>query len=513
VRPHILFVAAEAAPLAKTGGLGDVVTALAEALTRDGMRASILIPGYTSALQQAVKLKPCGRLSDLPDGDATLWRGLMPDSDVEVILLRNDGLFQRRGSPYLDENGDEFADNGLRFAVLSHAAAQIASGRTELDVPHVVHAHDWHAGLVPMLMREYGAEAKSIFTIHNLAFQGNYPLDHAETFGIPERVRNDGSIEYWGQLSFMKAALTYADRISTVSETYAREILTPKYGAGFDGLLRERQCDLVAVPNGIDTSSWDPTQDELIARNYDHEDLRGKLICKRDLQKTFGLPLDIFAPVMAMGSRLTTQKMVDVAIEAFPILLAAHPRLQIAILGCGDRDLEAGLRALAASYPERIGLHIGYDETRAHCLHAGADMLLHGSRFEPFGLTPLYSMRYGTVPIASRVGGLADTILDAGSVDAPVVDATGFLFDGEGVDDMVKAVDRALAMFAQPQLWRAMQCAEMTIEAGWEKSSQRYIELYRTVMAEPAQAMFQPAMSQAAHERIRNVEQAAMKCA
>jgi starch synthase len=341
-------------------------------------------------------------------------------------------------------------------------------------------------------MREYGSEAKSTFTIHNLAFQGNYPLELAAEFGVPEHVRQDGSVEYWGQLSFMKAALNYADRITTVSNTYAREILTPKFGMGFDGLLRERQQDLVAVPNGIDTVAWDPAADPLIARNYDLDDLRGKQACKRELQKTFGLPFDPFAPVMAMGSRLTTQKMADVVIEAMPTLLASHPRLQVAILGCGDRDIEAGMRRLAEDYPGRVGVHIGYDETRAHCLHAGADMLMHGSRFEPFGLTPIYSMRYGTVPIASRVGGLADTVIDAGSVSAPVVNATGFLFDGEGASEMIAAVDRALAMFAQPQLWRALQREDMTAEVGWEKSSQLYINLYRTLIAEPAKAMFKP---------------------
>ncbi len=508
MRPNILFVAAEAAPLAKTGGLGDVVSALAEALNSDGIHATVLMPGYTAALDNAEKLKPCGRLTGLPGGDAGLWRGYMPDSDVEVILLRNDALYRRPGTPYLDAQGNEFADNGLRFAALSHAAALIASGATEIEVPHVVHTHDWHAGLVPMLMREYGAEAKSIFTIHNLAFQGNYPLTCAAEFGVPEHVQQDGSVEYWGQLSFMKAALNYADRITTVSNTYAREILTPKFGSGFDGLLRERERDLVAVPNGINTDAWDPSIDTLIARTYDHEDLRGKQLCKRALQKTFGLPCDLFAPVMAMGSRLTGQKMADVAIEAIPALLATHPRLQIAILGCGDRDLENGLRELAASHPERIGLHIGYDEERAHCLHAGADMLLHGSRFEPFGLTPIYSMRYGTVPIASRVGGLADTVVDAGSVEQPVAHASGFLFDGESTQDMVAAVDRALAMFAQPQLWRALQREDMTAEVGWEKSSQLYINLYRTLIAEPAKAMFQPVN----RERFsRPVEQVSMK--
>ncbi|MDB5814686.1 MAG: glycogen synthase [Rhodocyclales bacterium] len=508
MRPNILFVAAEAAPLAKTGGLGDVVSALSEALNSDGIHATVLMPGYTAALDHAEKLKPCGRLSGLPGGDAALWCGHMPDSDVEVILLRNDALYKRAGSPYLDADGNEFADNGLRFAALSHAAAQLASGATDIELPHVVHAHDWHAGLVPMLMREYGAEAKSIFTIHNLAFQGNYSLACSAEFGIPEHVRQDASVEYWGQLSFMKAALNYADRITTVSNSYAREILTPKFGSGFDGLLRQRQNDLVAVPNGIDTLTWDPTVDPLIARNYDQEDLRGKQVCKRDLQKTFGLPFDPFAPVMAMGSRLTTQKMADVAIEAMPVLLAAHPRLQIAILGCGDRDIEDGLRALATNHPDRVGLHIGYDEGRAHCLHAGADMLLHGSRFEPFGLTPIYSMRYGTVPIASRVGGLADTVVDAGSVEQPVVNATGFLFDGEAAADMIAAVERALAMFVQPQLWRALQREDMTADVGWEKSSQLYINLYRTLIAEPAKAMFQPVSRE---RTTRPVEQVSMK--
>ncbi|MEC5387858.1 glycogen synthase GlgA [Uliginosibacterium sp. H3] len=507
MRPHILFVAAEAAPLAKTGGLGDVVGALADALNGDGIRTSILMPGYPSALAQLELLKPCGWITTLPGREAGLWRGLMPDSNVEVILLRDDDLFCRPGGPYLDIDGREYADNALRFAALGHAAAIIASGGTEIEVPQVVHAHDWHAGLVPLLMRHYGSKARSVFTIHNLAFQGNYPLELAEACGVPAHAREDGSVEYWGQLSFMKAALNYADRISTVSDTYAQEILTPEFGAGFDGMLRQRVRDLVAVPNGIDTECWNPAEDELIARNFSQDDLRGKHACKRELQKTFGLPFDPFAPLLAMGSRLTGQKMADVAIEAFPALLAAHPRLQIAVLGCGDREIEEGLRALALAYPARLAVHIGYDEAHAHCLHAGADMLLHGSRFEPFGLTPLYAMRYGTVPVASRLGGLADTILDAGDVSAPVAGATGFLFSGETAEDMISAVDRALAMFAQPQCWRALQRADMAIDAGWEKSSQRYIELYRTLIEEPAQALFQP-VSRERHPR--SPEQASM---
>jgi starch synthase len=277
----------------------------------------------------------------------------------------------------------------------------------------------------------------------------------------------------------LKAGILYADRISTVSRSYAQEILTPRFGHGMDGILGTRRDSLAAIPNGVDTELWDPATDVLIARRFSAADLRGKAECKRELQLSFGLPVDRFAPIIAIGSRITHQKMADVALAALPRILEQHPRAQVIVLGCGERVYEEGFRALAARYRQRVGIFIGYDEERAHALHAGADLLLHGTRFEPFGLTPLYAMRYGTLPIASRVGGMIDSIADAGEDGKPAAGASGFLFDGEASGDMAQAVSRALALYEQPNAWHAVQRNAMAADFSWNGPAGQYIDLYR----------------------------------
>ena len=489
-------------PLAKTGGLADMVSAYAAAAREAGIEATILMPGYPCAFARAKGVTRVCTLPGLPGGDAAIYRARMPDSDVPVLLLQQDALYARTGF-YQDQDGYDYADNALRFAVLSHAAARIASGVRGIARPDVVHAHDWHAGLVPLLIaqaRNAGmTEARSVFTIHNLAFQGNYPLWMAGQLGIPDHLLGVEGIEFYGELSFMKAGINFADRVTTVSETYAREILTERFGHRMEGVVAANRHKLSGITNGIDMALWDPAQDPMISAHYSIEDMRGKHACKRDLQQLFGLPNDPFAPVVAMGSRLTTQKMADVAVEAIPMLLERHPRLQIAILGQGDHGIEAALRRLAQRWPERFGLFIGFDERRAHMLHAGADILLHGSRFEPCGLAQLYAMRYGTIPVASRVGGLADTIVDcrdAGDAINPLLirvdnvrtlgetlsrfasDPTGFLFDGDSCYAMAAAVTRALDAFVRPALWREIQKSAMRGDHGWAGPVAKYVARY-----------------------------------
>ncbi len=480
--PRVLFVAAEAIPLAKTGGLGDVVTALARAVHDRGVEATVLIPGYPQALEKAQALRPVATLDDIPGGPVQLLHGTMPDCDVPVVLVRNDLLFAREGGPYQDPHGHEFGDNAIRFGALCHAASVLALGETRLNAPDVLHAHDWHAALSPLLMQQRALRTgktavTSVTTIHNLAFQGNFPLHFAGALGIEPRFM-DG-VEFWGQLSFLKAGLAYSSRITTVSHSYEEEILTPRFGCGLEGLLGARRDVLSSVANGIDTDTWNPATDQLIPARYTPSDLKGKVASKRGLQQLFGLTVDPFAPVIAQGSRLTGQKMADVAIDALEMILAEHPRVQFVALGSGDADLERRYHEFAARHPGRVGVIIGYDERTAHVLHAGADILLHGSRFEPFGLTPVYSMRYGTVPIASRVGGLIDTITDHGPNKTPVAGATGFLFDGDRPQDMADAIWRALHAFEQPRTWRKMQRDGMLGDHGWRASAEQYIDLYR----------------------------------
>jgi starch synthase len=494
---NVLLVTSEAMPLAKSGGLGDMVSAYAAALRDAGVDSTILLPAYPSALERAVGVTPICRISGLPGGDARLLRAHMPDTGVPVLLLQMDHLF-KRDNLYQDEQGRDYLDNAIRFASLSAAATRIARGVRGVQKPDIVHAHDWHAGLTPLLMKLAGVAAKSVFTVHNLAFQGNYPLALGSWMGVPPELLGPAladarSIEFYGALSMMKAGIVHAHQVVTVSENYAREILTPHFGHLMEGVLQACSHKLSGITNGIDIDTWNPAGDPLIARAYSADDVRGKQACKRDLQQTFGLTVDPFAPVVAIGSRLTSQKLADVVADALPTILARHPRLQVAILGKGEAYLETAMRDLAAAWPQRVGVHIGYDEHRAHMLHAGADLLLHGSRFEPCGLTQLYALRYGTIPVASRVGGLRDTIVDytperSPELGLPEDGATGFLFDGETPEDVAAAVQRALDAFMRPSSWHALQRNAMRSDFSWRKPVQAYLSLYDTLTdARPAQ--------------------------
>ncbi|KIG08559.1 glycogen synthase GlgA [Caballeronia concitans] len=500
---NVLLVASEAVPLAKTGGLGDMVSAYAAALRGAGVDATILLPAYPAAIAMAEDVSKVCTLRGLPGGDAALLRARMPDTGVPVLLLRCDALYARTGL-YQDAQGRDYPDNAVRFATLSAAAVRIAQGVRGVKKPDIVHAHDWHSGLTPLLMKHAGVQAKSVFTIHNLAFQGNYALSLGPSLGVPEKwlvhaLSDPKSIEFYGALSLMKAGIVHSDRVTTVSENYAREILTPRFGHLMEGVLQSCADKLSGVVNGIDEETWNPAVDPLIERNYSFDDTRGKHACKRTLQRMFGLPVDPFAPLMAIGSRMTGQKLADVVLEALPRLLEKHPRLQLAVIGQGEAYIEKGFRKLAQEWPDRVGVHIGYSERRAHALHAGADILLHGSRFEPCGLTQLYAMRYGTLPVASRVGGLADTIVDAadadiaprevvyvrdGTHDAPIAlkgtsrAPTGFLFDGETPDDVVTAASRAIDAYMRPPVWRAMQRNAMSCDFGWSEAVAKMVALY-----------------------------------
>lgn len=507
---NVLFVAAEAMPLAKTGGLGDVVSGLARALQQRGLDVTILMPGYPQALAGAVGLRSLGalKLAESAPGLALapghsamrLMLGRMPGSNVQVALLDCPSFYDRAGTPYTDPTGRDFADNPQRFAALAHAATAIAAGRTPLPMPAAVHAHDWHAGLTPLLMRAAGLDTPSILTIHNLAFQGIFPLCLARQLGLPEDCLTADGVEFWGKLNFLKAGIRYADRVTTVSHNYAQEMLTPQFGHGLEGLLQARRDVLGAIPNGIDTEDWDPASDDLLPHCYTSNSMAGKRACKAALQNRFGLPADPAAPLVAMGSRLTHQKMADVALGAIERALQADDTVQFAVLGCGDAAIERGFEALAARYPERVGVSIGYREETAHLLHAGADVLLHGSRFEPFGLTPVYAMRYGTVPVASRVGGLVDTVRDAGHGSTPRPGATGFLFDGETVEAMSAAIERALQWLRRPRAWKVLQRAGMQSLFCWTRPAEQYLSLYSALSPALASALAMQRATQRAAE-------------
>lgn len=481
--PRVLVVTSEAIPLVKTGGLADVITVLAATLHQHEVDATIMMPGYPAALDGALSLHEVASLPDLPGGPGRLLLGAMPGTEVPVLLLDTAAFRTRTGNPYVAPDGNEYGDNAQCFAALAHAAVEVCAGNGGIARPQVVHANDWHVGLVPALLKLRGIDdVGSVLTIHNLAFQGNFPQHLAGQLGLPDGLAE--SMEYWGQISFLKAGIRYADRITTVSKSYAREILTERFGYGMQGLLAERGSDLRAISNAVDNSTWNPATDELILQQFSVDDLTGKAANKAELQRLSGLPLDAGAPLLALGSRITHQKMADVALAALPVLLERHPHLQVAVLGQGERHYEDGFRDLASRFPQQVGLYIGYDEQRAHALHAGADMLLHGSRFEPYGLTPIYSMGYGTLPICSRVGGLIDAIVDPGQDDMPEAGANGFLFEGEQCDDMVAAIERAMLWQQRPAAWLAMQRNAMTGDYSWEGPATEYISLFEEVAPE-----------------------------
>lgn len=478
-----------------------MLSAYAPALQEGGVDATMILPGYPEAIARADKVEHVCMLEGLPGGDVELLRGRMPDTGMPVLLVKADALYDRSGL-YQDPNGAEWEDNAVRFATLSAAAVRVAQGVPGVRKVDVVHAHDWHAGLTPLLMKLAHVATPSVFTIHNLAFQGNYPIELGPRLGIPAELltadpRSSGSIEFYGQISFMKAAIRYADRITTVSETYAREILTPRFGHLMEGVLQDCAAKVSGIMNGIDIDTWDPTRDPMIPRHFGIDEMRGKHVCKRELQQVFGLPTDPFVPLLAIGSRLTWQKMGDLALDSIEALMQSYPRLQVVVLGKGEARLEQGMMRLAQRYPDRVSVYVGFDERRAHLLHAGADILLHGSRFEPCGLTPMYSMRYGTIPVASRVGGLADSIVDQGPGASVHVapdgqragifarPATGFLFDGETAEAMTQATSRAIEAFMRPSSWRNLQRNAMRANFTWDAPVARYAALYAALCGVP----------------------------
>lgn len=479
---RLLFVASEAYPLAKTGGLADVNGALPLQLLGLGIDVRLMLPAYTEALERLGDPEDEIDLGEvLPGLHVRLIQGRLSGSGLPVWLVDCPPLFRRAGGFYQDPEGRDWADNALRFALLAHVAARVALGRTRLDwKADVVHAHDWHTGLVPLLVAAGGAERpRTVFTIHNMAFQGLFPLEAASQLGLPEGILTPECAEFYGHLSFLKAGIVAADRVTTVSPTYAREIRSAEFGFGMEGVLQARGEQLVGILNGIDTQVWNPATDDSLAQRYTPEDMSGKAVCKQDLQRHLGLAVDPDAPLAVSLSRLTHQKMADVMLACLPAMLSRHPRLQVVVHGCGDHALEQGIASLAPAYPGRLAVRIGYQEALEHRMHAGADILLHGSRFEPCGLAQLYAMHYGTLPIVRHVGGLADTVIDAGEPPHRTIGATGFVFQQPDGEALQSALDRCLVVYqAWPRIWSDMRRLAMVGEFGWARPAREYARLY-----------------------------------
>ena len=489
---RVLHVAAEVFPWVKTGGLADVLGALPQALTLAGADVRLLLPGYPALLDALQQQRVVAQLGPLfGAARVTLRFGSLAGSGVAAYVIDAPLLFARAGNPYLAPDGLEWPDNLQRFALLGWVGAHLASGELDKDwTPQVLNAHDWHAGAAcAYLAAQPAATTRSVFTVHNLAYQGLFDAGDFSLLGLPMRFMASNGLEFHGQMSCMKAGLVYADRVSTVSPTYAREMALEEFGCGLDGLVRARGNDVSGILNGVDRSVWDPRTDAAIAARYSPATLDAKALCKTALQSAMGLPTDARAPLFAAVSRLTSQKGLDLVLSALPELLAHGA--QLAVLGSGDAALERSLLAAAAQYPRRVAVRVGYDEVLAHQMVAGADAMLVPSRFEPCGLTQLYALRYGTVPVVRRVGGLADTVRDLEQGDV----ATGVVFGPATGSAMAEAITRTVALFRQPDAWRALAVRGMREDFSWAKAANAYMALYRELVAGDAATVPAPVMA------------------
>lgn len=486
----VLYVASECAPFVKTGGLADVIGAVPKDLTQFGVDTRVIMPAYPALEKLLNRGKIVWKSDDLHGGAASLVA--VKSKGIQLLLLNAPHLYDRAGNIYLNEDGEDWHDNHLRFGALCQVAAYVATHGLPREVneplndwqPDIVHCHDWQSGLVPAFLKQEEAKTPPcILTIHNIAFQGLFEASVIDELGLSMDMFTSEGFEYWGRVSFLKAAIAYSDKITTVSPTYARELMLPEFGMGLEGLMQSRNNDLSGILNGIDVDVWDPINDRALAATYYTRTLKRKAKNRAQVEKRFGLDAieNPNAPLFCVISRLTTQKGLDLLVEVLPNLVARGARL--ALLGSGDKDLEAAFIGAAHQYRGRVGTIIGYDEKLSHILQGGADAILVPSRFEPCGLTQLYGLRYGTVPVVARTGGLADTIIDANEAAIAADCATGFQFAPITATGLDHAIDRACQMFRQPLAWKAMMRRGMNHDVSWDKSAKDYFDLYQGLVA------------------------------
>ncbi len=474
---RLLFAASEAYPLIKTGGLADVASGLPAALAALGCDVRIVLPAYPEALEGAEAKGEGLALGDpLGTGETRLIPARMPDSGVPVLLVDCPALFDRPGGPYADAEGNAWPDAHRRFALLSMAAALVCENGANGWRPDVAHANDWHTGLMPLFLKRAKEAIPSVFTIHNILYQGLFEPKVLKSVGLTREDFTIDGVEYFGKVSFMKAGIQFSDRITTVSPTYAREIQGPEMGEGLDGLLSARSSVLKGILNGVDHALWDPVEDGAIACNYSASSLEGKAENKRALQREMGLEERDGTPLLGMVCRFTHQKGIDLLLDALDGIFGLGCR--IVVLGSGEATFERALRAAADASSRRMAVAIGYDEGLAHRIQAGADMLLVPSRFEPCGLTQLYALKYGTLPVVRRTGGLADSVFDVSEGKA----GTGFLFDGPTPEELLDALGRGAELYARPENWREVQKTAMEQDFGWRKAAAGYMSLYKELV-------------------------------
>ena len=479
---RVLFVSPEVFPLVKTGGLGDVAGALPAALQAAGADLRLLMPAYAGT-RTATKAKPACSLGDpFGLGETVILQGRLPGNGIRVWLVDNPALFDRPGGPYQDGAGLDWPDNDLRFALLAWAAARLSQPSSPLAwKPDILHGHDWQCGLAGAYLQAWGGPRPGIvFTIHNMAFQGLFPPSLMPRIGLPWSLYTMAGCEFWGQLSYLKAGLVYADRLTTVSPSYAGEIQLPAAGFGLEGVLAERATILSGILNGADYRIWDPAKDGALSRRYDDQDLvAGKAANKAAIQAELGLSPDPKATLLVVISRLSDQKGMDLLLAALPAALAQGA--QLALLGSGERPFEQALLALAEARPTQVAVRIGYSEPLAHRLQAAGDVLVMPLRFEPCGLTQIYALRYGTVPVVRRTGGLADTVVDATYDSMLQGTATGLLFDQATASALQGSLERAIGMHRHAPQWLRLQRQGMRQSFTWDRAAAAYLDLYRQI--------------------------------
>jgi starch synthase len=474
---EVLSVTSEIYPLIKTGGLADVAGALPGALATAGVSMRTLVPGYPAVLGRMEEGREVAHFSDLFGVTGRLVAGRV--AGLDLIVLDAPALFDRPGNPYMGPEGWDWPDNWRRFAALSWVASELGLGLVEGYRPQVIHAHDWQAGLVPAYVK-FGPSStlKTVMTVHNMAFQGTFGADIFWQLRLPPHAFSVFGVEYYGGVGYLKSGVECADVVTTVSPTYAAEIRTPGFGMGLEGLLNNRASTVFGVLNGIDMDAWNPATDPALAQNYTASTIHNRLVNKRAIQDTFGLePLN--APLFTVVSRLTGQKGIDLLADNIDYLVSLGG--QLAVLGSGEAHLENAIRSATQRHPGKVGLVTGYNEKLSHLLQGGADVIIVPSRFEPCGLTQLYALRYGCIPLVSRVGGLNDTVIDANVAAMQAEVATGVQFappTGEALGD---ALRRVMALYADERSWKKMQRRGMKSDVSWETSARRYAELYASL--------------------------------
>lgn len=483
---QVLHVCAELYPWVKSGGLGDVAAALPPALVALGVDARLLLPGFAGFLDAFTDIIDVARLRT-PFAPERVRIGLarLPGTNRFAYVVDHPAFYDRPGNPYAGLDGNDWPDNHRRFGLFSWAAAELARGADRHWRPDILHCHDWHCGLAPAYLTSSASaigRVSTVFTVHNLAYRGLFAGSVFPELGLPAGFFSVDGVEFYSQVSFLKAGLFYSERLTTVSPTYAREIQTPDFGWGLDGLLRSRAAVLTGILNGVDPQIWNPGHDPHLPQNYGVEDApAGKRAAKAMLQSRLGLAQDQDAPLFGVVSRLTWQKGLDLLLASLPGLVAAGG--QLALLGSGDADLEQGFTAAARTFPGRIAVELGYDEALSHLIFGGANMVLLPSRFEPCGLTQLYALRYGALPLVRRVGGLADTVVDANAVTLADGTATGFAFDEESPTALLATAGRATGLMREPAIWRRIIRRAMTHDFSWEAAARRYLALYDAIEA------------------------------